>query len=576
MQNGMEQTRMPGTAGEPAELKNTEIWEKYQKGCDHHRNVGLYRTTEQCHWMYEGDQWHGLKSGGESFPVQNFIKPVVRYKVANVAMNTTAIVFNAVEGGGQMVSLVCERLNRVAESVWEMLKMESRKWTMVKNCAIEGDYYAYLYDDTRRNSESVVQAPFRLGMRLISRTNVYLEDEQNGSLDEQGYIIIAERQTVDAVRRRARECGIPEEQVAQIVSDEVDDTRINTTSAEEVRTKNGKCTVLLYMEKTPEGLKFCRSTKSVVFEQEQLVAGLDSYPLTRMVWEEKSGSARGIGCVEPMVPNQLIVNKNLARRDLVTKRLGFPNLVYDEQLVDNPNDLGKAGAQLRMRNLAKTPLRDVIGYLTPPQMNGDAAVLQQELMEKTRELEGASSDVTGQVDPTKTSGEAIKAARDQSAMNLNEQAAAYKQWIEDWAKAVYKLYLAYLPGGMTVQVARQGRTMLGGEPAETSVPVVIPQKDLLQMELNVRIDVSNTDPYSVLSRELALENALAAQHITFEEYVQAMDGNAGVPKDKFEEILRMRREAQQAMQAAQRMMAQPAGMPGMVTAGMPMGQAVRR
>lgn len=566
MEKGIAGTAKPVTdAVFEVEPKNTEIWEKYQKGCDHHRTTGLYRETERCHWMYEGDQWHGLKSGGESFPVLNFIKPVVRYKVANVAMNTTAIVFSAVDTGNVLVNLVSDKLNEVVEAQWEALKMESLKWKMVNNCGIEGDYYSYLFDATRRSADSVVANPFRLRMRLISRTNVYLEDEQNGELDEQGYIIIAERQSVDRVRRRARECGISEELVMQITADEVDDTQINTDASQEVKTENGKCTVLLYMEKTPAGLSFCRSTRSVVYEPEQVVPGLDCYPLARMVWEDKSGSARGIGCVEPMVPNQLIVNKNLARRDLVTKRLGFPNLVYDEQLLSNPKDIGKAGAELRMRNLAKTPLRDVITYLTPPQMNGDAAVLQTELMERTRELEGASSDVTGQVDPTKTSGEAIKAARDQSAMNLNEQAAAYKQWIEDWAKVVYKLYLAYLPGGMVVQLPQKDTDQMTGRTVERSVPVAVTQPELLKMEMNIRIDVSSTDPYSVLSREMALENALAAGHITFEEYVQAMDGNAGVPKDKFEEILRLRREAQQALQAAQAAMAQPmpAGLMGM-------------
>ena len=57
-------------------------------------------------------------------------------------------------------------------------------------------------------------------------------------------------------------------------------------------------------------------------------------------------------------------------------------------------------------------------------IGGDAAALQGELVVMSRELEGASDAATGQVDPTRASGEAIKAARDQSAMNLNEQTAA--------------------------------------------------------------------------------------------------------------------------------------------------------
>ena len=69
-------------------------------------------------------------------------------------------------------------------------------------------------------------------------------------------------------------------------------------------------------------------------------------------------------------------------------------------------------------------------------------------MGTSRELEGASESATGQVDPTKTSGEAIKAARDQSAMNLNEQSAAYKQFVEDLAMIWYKLWVAYSVQGL--------------------------------------------------------------------------------------------------------------------------------
>ena len=43
--------------------------------------------------------------------------------------------------------------------------------------------------------------------------------------------------------------------------------------------------------------------------------------------------------------------------------------------------------------------------------------------------------------------------------------------------------------------------------------------------------------------EASLENALAQQHITFEEYVEARDDNSGVPKDKFRAILDRRRGA---------------------------------
>ena len=41
------------------------IWSLYQKGIEHHNLLGMYTETERAYRFYEGDQWHGLESGGE-------------------------------------------------------------------------------------------------------------------------------------------------------------------------------------------------------------------------------------------------------------------------------------------------------------------------------------------------------------------------------------------------------------------------------------------------------------------------------------------------------------------------------
>ena len=91
--------------------------------------------------------------------------------------------------------------------------------------------------------------------------------------------------------------------------------------------------------------------------------------------------------------------------------------------------------------------------------------------------------------------------------------------------------------------------------------VLISNADLQNLDIDIKIDISPIDPYSVLSRELSLENALAQQHITFEEYVEALDDNSGVPKDKFQAILDRRAQAQQEAAQAMLAMGVPNGMP---------------
>ncbi|MFQ9681368.1 MAG: hypothetical protein ACLRZH_15915 [Ruthenibacterium lactatiformans] len=140
----------------------------------------------------------------------------------------------------------------------------------------------------------------------------------------------------------------------------------------------------------------------------------------------------------------------------------------------------------------------------PAPISGDGRIYRPSLC-TSRELEGAGEAATGQVDPTKASGEAIKAARDQSAISLNEQSAAYKQFVEDLAMIWYKLWVAYSVRGLRLADG-----------------TLLPHAELEALDIDIKIDISPIDPYSVLSRELSLENALAQQHITFEEYVEAL------------------------------------------------------
>ena len=317
-----------------------------------------------------------------------------------------------------------------------------------ENACITGDHYLYCFDE-RTPSESVVtdMTP-RLKMRLIDKTALYLADEQEPNLEEQEWIIIAERVPVENVRRQAKDNGLPEAEIRRIVSDEADETQLGVTGADEVQTDSGKCTSLLFMRKTDGGVAFCRSTQAVVYQPMQTIRGLDVYPVCGMRWEEKMGSARGVGVVERLIPNQIEVNRTLARRAICVKRYSFPTVVYDQDKLLAPEKLGVVGASIGVKNLNANPVGSFVQYLSPAPISGDAANLQAELVGTSRELEGAGEAATGQVDPTKASGEAIKAARDQSAISLNEQSAAYKQFVEDLAMIWYKLWVAYSVRGL--------------------------------------------------------------------------------------------------------------------------------
>ena len=506
----------------------TAVWERYEAGRDHHRRAGLYRADERCHRFYEGDQWAGIEAGGEELPMLNFIRPICKYKIATVAMNDTAIIYTPqTEDPGAAV--LCELLTAYAGVLWEQAGMDALKWEVVRSACVTGDHYLYCYAET---GGALASGGPVLRLQSIPRTQVHFADEQQPDPQKQEWILIAERRPVAQLRREAKANGLPARQIARILPDEADDTQVGYTGADEVA-REEKCTSLLFLQKKEDGLHFCRSTREVVYQPEQVIRGLDWYPLCGMRWEPKAGSARGIGVVAPLIPNQIEVNRTLARRAVCVKRYSFPTAVYDADRVANPDALGRVGASLKVKNLAGAPLTSMVQYLTPVGIGSDAAALQSELVALSRELEGASDAATGQVDPTRASGEAIKAARDQSALVLNEQIASYRRMIEQLAGIWLRMWAAYAGNGLSLRLP-DGRGAVCRK-------IELPPGALDRLAVDVRIDLSPIDPYSVLSRQMALENALAAGHITFEEYVGALDANSAAPRDRFVEILAARR-----------------------------------
>ena len=43
------------------EIKQTAIWELYEKGRNFHRQKGVYYDTDRNYRFYNGDQWGGCK-----------------------------------------------------------------------------------------------------------------------------------------------------------------------------------------------------------------------------------------------------------------------------------------------------------------------------------------------------------------------------------------------------------------------------------------------------------------------------------------------------------------------------------
>ncbi|MCL2837693.1 MAG: hypothetical protein FWE04_01305 [Oscillospiraceae bacterium] len=496
----------------------SEAWHFYQKGVDYHEKAAIFSKTERAFKFYEGEQWHQMPEASGNLPILNIIAPVVDYKTAMVAMNNVAIRYSPFHSGidSKKADKACQKLNSYAAMQWDRNKLDNTCWDVVKQACISGDSYVYFYNGEAEHE-------------LIDRTQIFLADEQTPDIQKQKYIIIAERKFVDDIKKEAEANKIPQSEIEKIMAD--NETNRFTNNNNEVKSEDGKCVSLLMLWKEDGIVHFSRSTRDVVYQTATKIDGLTLYPIANLVWGRKRFSARGTGEVTSVIPNQIEINRGLARRATAVKMAAFPKLAYNSAKIENINDITKIGAAIEVNEGGANSIHNIVSYLTPAPISGDAKVLTDELNFRTRELAGAGDAIIGQINPERASGTAIMAARDQAALPLNRNIAAFRQFVEDIAAIWFNLWVIYNPNGIKFESTDTN----GDVYTET-----ITADELNELRVNVRIDIYNNTPFSKFAQEQAVEIALMQGHITFEEYVDALDDNSIAPKGKFERILKNR------------------------------------
>lgn len=501
-------------------IEAPDIWRLYEKGKRYHDSISLKDRVLKCYRFFEGEQWHGLENGSESLPCYNFIAPTVKYKTAMIAMNNMSITYSAQDVLSQQA---VDFINSYTAQKWEKLKMDSVCWDIVKAAAIAGDSYIYFYDGG-------------LSSQVIDSTNVFLADEREPDLQKQKYIIIYERRSVDELKNIAMQNGLSDDLVSRIVPDSDNSQLVSTESQLEVDSDN-KCSSLLYLEVKNGALYFTRTTRQVVYQPERVIKGMDMYPIASLIFGRKKGSARGAGQVEPLIPNQIEINRNLVRRIINAKLTAFSRLVYSSDCVINPGMLNEVGTALEIDTGGVSSINDKITYLSPAPMSPDAKNLTDELLNYSKELAGAGDAALGNIDPTKASGTAIIAVRDQAALPLNEETASFRQFIEDVALIWFKMWSVYGFGDR--------------------LDSIIDYTQLSGINPYVRVDVSSTNPFSKYARQQSVERLFSMGAITFDEYVSLLEDDSSVPKSQLMELIKSRRAQSLAMAGMQGSAAMP-------------------
>ena len=529
------------------EIKETEPWTLYEKGRNYHRLTGIYTDTDRNYRMYNGNQW-GKAKLGDVEPVQkNFIKPIVKYKVAVIHDNLYAIVYSSQNYENKefrkQAEKICEMLNKKASKIWEKDKMDFKGRRVSKDSAVNDEGIMYV-DYDKEN-----QLPLN---EIIKKNDVYYGNENDDEIQNQPYILIRKRIPVSIAREMARKEGISEEKIKFIIGD--NDNFEESGEASKIELDN-MTTLITKMYKQDGTVHFTKATKWVVLK-EDTDSGLTYYPIAHINWEEKEGSARGEGEVRYLTPNQIEVNRTEVRRVLTVKYQAYPQKIADIEKIANPNSLGTVGGIIKVRGGAQVEdVKKILSTLPPAQMSPDVKLLQDDLIQMSRDLAGAGESATGEVDPESASGRAILAVQRASQSIMTEQKESYKNFIEDLAKIWLDMMIVYSSDGLKLE-----ETIKDPNTGEEQTQLVdISQETLRELQASVKVDITPRGALDKYAQEISIENMFKAGMFNAQKlpelkiYVSLLDDESVMPKEKMEEAIRLIEEEQQkiAMMNAQ-------------------------
>lgn len=550
----------------------TQIWKQYSQIKQYLSGKDYYEQLEMNYNFAKGKQWENLKSGGMPMPMDDIISPICNYKIGVVSQNNMSITFTnenfrkedleELDDGTSFRTIAEEAIEKINKNInrfFETNNLENNTWDYDEENCISGNVGMYIYEDEENTKRA----------DMIYGNNIFLADENNNDIQDQSFILITFRRPVEKIKEEAKKNGLGIDKIAQIVADNNVNEQVG--NKEEVKDEQGKalCVLKLYkkqkeitrtQDKTiineygqeeivQEEVKekkitvhMMKSTKNVIYVPETDL-GLTLYPVALNTWISQKNSARGKGEPETKIVNQIEINKTLARRDIAIALTAYPKAAYNSNMIGNPDALDKVGVAIEVKDKTAQNIRAAIDYLQPAQVSPDAKNFCDELSQKTKDNASASDSALGNINPEKASGRSIIAMRDASAIPINVHIARKKKFYEDIGRILFDFMQNVDVDGQQVII-----TKTDDETGQTTTEVQqIPYEVMQRLKIGVKVNVSQTDPFSILAMEQMWDSLFERQAITFEEWVSGLTNNSKYNKSKLEEIIKKRKEKEREM-----------------------------
>ncbi len=441
------------------------IADEYRRGIRVKNGLGDRGLYEQCRMnerFYLGDQWYGANCGNERPLVRyNVIKRIGDYKMAVIGGSPVSIRYSAegvpntlgdqetvrrlrkeategkpvfsgnAEPENGEINLVMSALTDYFRTTAERVKFDERKGQVLREAYQTGTGLLYTYWDERVKTGLYAGWPQRTPVTgdIVCETldveNVYFGDPGLDDVQEQPYILIAQRKSVTAVREEARRNGAGHAELSLIQPD--------PDTADAAREEDRKATVLTRFWKETDrrgngsvlAVRVCGG--AVVRPVWNL--GIRLYPLAKFVWERRRNAAYGESEITYLIPNQIAINRMITAGVWSAMMTGMPLMVVNGDSV--PGEITNDPGQILRVYGDQADVAGAVRYISPPGGSpfGEAA---NTLIANTLAQAGANEAALGDMQPNNTS--AILALREAATLPLQPVQERFYGFCEDVAR----------------------------------------------------------------------------------------------------------------------------------------------
>ncbi len=487
------------------------IFREYERGVRYKNELGakgLYEQNRINERFFIGDQWRGVRVGGDRPLVRhNIIKRIADYKMAVVGAAPLTVTYTA-DGipntvdlrrrteenrrqGAQgrlpdrlepeeEISLITSALSDYYRVTAERLKFGALRDQALRNAYITGSGVLYTYWDdaiaTGLYADAARTAPIKgdIACEVLDIENVYLGDPGLEDLQAQPYILITQRKRVEDLRGQARRHGVPGWEAIK------PDRDAPCADGEEP-----KATLITRFWKsfdedgafTIRAVQVCRDT--VVRPAWDL--GVRLYPLAQFNWERRKGSGYGESEITYLIPNQIAINRMITASVWAVMMMGMPMLVVNGDLVTQP--VSNEPGQIFQVFGGAEEMEAAIRYVDPPAFSPQFEANIDSLIANTLTQSGVNSALLGDVDPDNAA--AILAVREAAVMPLQVVQERFYTFCEDVARIWAEFW-----------VTQYGRRSLRIEDEHGVWYLPFDGGRYRDLLLSVRVDVGASSPWS--------------------------------------------------------------------------------